>query len=172
MLTSKSQQVQLQPQVAVGTNPAFTVHHQAPMPTVQPHVSAQQGVCVGSHAMPGSYPVQPAHSPVMYGPGPTNMVPGIQGVPGSVTAHLPPDVTGIGKTIGEVQAYNFDVATANHVLEPEDFQPASTDPAKMYYCREHDGNWTLRSRFSIDKMGDWRWYQTPEGIFYAVRLPN
>lgn len=127
--------------------------------------------------MPGSFPVQPAQKPAMYAGNPGMIpgvphVPGVPGVPGSVTAHLPPDVTGIGKTIAEMQAYNQDIAMANHVLEPEDFQPASKDPSKMYYCRELDGNWTLRSRYSIDKMGEWRWYQTPEGAFYAVRLPN
>ena len=150
----------------------MTVHHQAPFPTVQPHIAGQPAIVVGSNAMPGAYPMQPTHNPVMYATSPPGMVPGVPGVPGSVTAHLPPDITGIGKTIAEIQAYHQDVAMANNVLEPEDFQPASKDPAKMYYCRELDGNWTLRSRYSIDKMGDWRWYQTPEGIFYAVRLPN
>lgn len=164
-----SSQVPLQHQVAVGPNPPLTVHHQAPAATIQPYVAAQPGVFVGSHAMPGTFPAQP--NPVMF-PGGPGMVPGVAGVPGSVTAHLPPDVTGIGKTIAEMQAYHQDIAMTNNVLQPEDFQPASKDPAKMYYCRELDGNWTLRSRYSIDHMGEWRWYQTPEGIFYAVRLPN
>lgn len=167
-------QAPLQPQVAAGGNPPLTLHHQVPAQTIQPHVAAQPGVFVGSHVMPGTFPVQQAQNPVMF-PGSPRMVhgvPGVAGVPGSVTAHLPPDVTGIGKTAAEMQAYHQDIAMANKVLQPEDFAPASKDPAKMYYCRELDGNWTLRSRYSIDEMGEWRWYQTPEGIFYAVRLPN
>ena len=164
-------QVPLQPQIALGTNPPLTVHHPAPMPTFQPQAFGQPSAFVSTHVMPGTYPMQPVQNQTMYAAVPT-MVPGVQGVPGSVTANLPPDVTGIGKTIAEIQAYHSDIAMASGVVEPEDFEPASKDPSKMYYCRELDGNWTLRSRYSIDQMGDWRWYQTPTGIFYAVRLPS
>ena len=161
----QSPQVPLQPQVT--PSHTLTVHHQAPVPAFQAQVPSQPAIYFGGQATPGSYPVQPAQVPPMYA-----AAPAFPSVPGSVTAHLPPDVTGVGQTIAEIQAHHHDIAMTNGIHEPEDFQPASKDPAKMYYCRELDGNWTLRSRYSIDKMGDWRWYQTPEGVFYAVRLPN
>lgn len=171
IVNAQSSQVPLQPQVTPGHT--LTVHHQAPVPTFQPQIASQPVAYFGGQAMPGSYPAQPAQFPPMYAAAPAFPgVPGVPGVPGSVTAHLPPDVTGVGKTIDEIQAHYHNIAMTNGILEPEDFQPASKDPAKMYYCRELDGNWTQRSRYSIDKMGDWRWYQTPEGAFYAVRLPN
>ena len=53
----------------------------------------------------------------------------------------------------------------------EDFQPLDEDPSRMYYCRELDGRWTLRSRFAIRMERDaFRWYLTPDGMFYAVHL--
>ena len=168
IINTQSSQVPLQPQAA--PSHTLTVHHQAPVPAFQPQVASQPAVYFGGQTMPGSYPVQvpPMCATAPAFPG----VPGVAGVPGSVTAHLPPDVMGVGKTIAEIQAHHHDIAMTNGMHEPEDFQPTSKDPAKMYYCRELDGNWTQRSRYSIDKMGDWRWYQTPEGVFYAVRLPN
>lgn len=63
-------------------------------------------------------------------------------------------------------------AQTNRMFEPQDFKPSDDDPSRFYYVRELDGNWTHRSRFSIDQAEDCRWYVTDEGWFYAVRLPN
>uniref|UniRef100_A0A8H7K9B3 Uncharacterized protein n=1 Tax=Bionectria ochroleuca TaxID=29856 RepID=A0A8H7K9B3_BIOOC len=72
--------------------------------------------------------------------------------------------------IADLAAKQF--AHQNRLFEPQDFKPADDDPSRFYYVRELDGNWTQRNRFSIDHMGDCRWYVTDEGWFYAVRLPN
>ncbi|OHE92774.1 hypothetical protein CORC01_11924 [Colletotrichum orchidophilum] len=87
-------------------------------------------------------------------------------------ANLPPDVTGFGKTAGEVAMEQAQFAYANGLFEPQDFKPADDDPSRYYPVREVDGNWTQRNRFTIDNLGDCRWYVTNEGYFYAVRLPN
>ncbi|KAI1393471.1 uncharacterized protein F4822DRAFT_14152 [Hypoxylon trugodes] len=84
-----------------------------------------------------------------------------------------PDVMGIGKTGLEKQMEQYHTALNTGALEGQDIAPADPDPSRMYYCRELDGEWTLRNRFSIDNMGDWRWYVVPEnGIFYAVRIAD
>jgi hypothetical protein len=83
-----------------------------------------------------------------------------------------PDVSGLGRTPGEETVRQLQFAHANKLFEPQDFKPSDDDPSRFYYVREVDGNWTQRSRFSIDQMGDCRWYVTDEGWFYAVRLPN
>ncbi|KAI3531615.1 hypothetical protein CABS01_00230 [Colletotrichum abscissum] len=86
--------------------------------------------------------------------------------------NLPPDVTGYGKTAGEVAMEQAQFAYSNGLFEPQDFKPADDDPSRYYPVREVDGNWTQRNRFTIDNLGDCRWYVTNEGYFYAVRLPN
>ncbi|KXH59920.1 hypothetical protein CSAL01_02505 [Colletotrichum salicis] len=86
--------------------------------------------------------------------------------------NLPPDVTGYGKTAGEVAMEQAQFAYSNGLFEPQDFKPADDDPSRYYPVREVDGNWTQRNRFTIDNLGDCRWYVTSEGYFYAVRLPN
>ena len=100
--------------------------------------------------------------------------PGVMGggpyVPG--TAGLPPEVTGIGRTAGEVALQQIEFAMANGRYEPQDFKPADDNPSKYYFVREVDGNWTQRNRFTIDKMGDCRWYITDEGTWYAARQPG
>lgn len=105
------------------------------------------------------------------------------GVPGGVvmgvgvpinagnTGH-PPEVSGLGRTRGEEDLRQIKFAHANKMFEPQDFKPADDDPSRFYYVREVDGNWTQRNRFTIDHMGDCRWYVTDEGWFYAVRLPD
>ena len=83
-----------------------------------------------------------------------------------------PDVLGLGRTAGEEQNRQAAFAHANKLFEAQEFKPSDDDPSRFYYVRELDGNWTQRNRFSIDHMGDCRWFVTDEGWFYAVRLPN
>ncbi|RSM06328.1 hypothetical protein CEP52_005737 [Fusarium oligoseptatum] len=103
---------------------------------------------------------------------------GVAAMPGTVpfiagnSGHHVPDVTGIGRTAGEEQLRQIQFAHENRLYEPQDFKPADDDPSRFYYVREVDGNWTQRNRFTIDHMGDCRWYVTDEGWFYAVRLPS
>lgn len=155
---------------------------QAP-PANPPIMVAQQPVAQPGISFP-SPPIMLQGPPVaMSGPAifqgpPTmglNMAPsmGGGGVPvfaGSTS--LPPDVTGFGKTAGEVAMEQAQFAYANGLFEPQDFKPADDDPSRYYPVREVDGNWTQRNRFTIDNLGDCRWYVTNEGYFYAVRLPN
>ena len=78
----------------------------------------------------------------------------------------------MGRTPLEQMAQNLENAYASNINEPQDFKPGDDDPSRMYWVRETDGNWTQRSRFTIDNLGDCRWYATDEGVFYAVRLAN
>lgn len=87
------------------------------------------------------------------------------------TGHIP-DVSGLGRTSGEEALRQIKFAHSNRLYEPQDFKPSDDDPSRFYFVREVDGNWTQRNRFSIDHMGDCRWYVTDEGWFYAVRLPS
>lgn len=84
----------------------------------------------------------------------------------------PPEITGIGRTAGETALEQCQFAYANGLFEPQDIKPADDDPSRYYPVREVDGNWTQRNRFTIDNLGDCRWYVTNEGYFYAVRMPN
>jgi hypothetical protein len=84
----------------------------------------------------------------------------------------PDPAMGIGRTGNEMLLDNIQFAHANNLSQPQDFKPADDDPSRHYYCRELDGVYTVRSRFSIDKLGDCRWYLTDDGVFYAVRLPG
>ncbi|KAF5681101.1 hypothetical protein FHETE_132 [Fusarium heterosporum] len=118
------------------------MHHAAGLPSVG---------LVGGAAVPGTVPVFAGN------------VPGGQHVP---------EVSGMGRTAGEEQLRQIQFAHANKLYEPQEFKPADDDPSRFYYVREVDGNWTQRNRFTIDHMGDSRWYVTDEGWFYAVRLPN
>lgn len=77
--------------------------------------------------------------------------------------------TGIGMTAGEVaSAYMMDP----EINEPQDFQPADPNPARMYMVRQLDGQYIAMSRATIDSFGSHgaRWYATDDGVFYAVRL--
>ncbi|CAG9944642.1 unnamed protein product [Clonostachys rosea f. rosea IK726] len=78
-----------------------------------------------------------------------------------------PEFPGLGRTQGEEILRQNQFAHQNRLFEPQDFKPADDDPSRFYYVRELDGNWTQRNRFSIDHMGDCRWYVTDEGWFYA-----
>lgn len=91
---------------------------------------------------------------------------------GAASSGPAPDITGLGRTQGEETTRQLNFAHANRMFESQDFKPSDDDPSRYYYVRELDGNWTQRNRFSIDHMGDCRWYVTDEGWFYAVRLPN
>lgn len=112
--------------------------------------------------MAPSAPFQP-----IAGQGPGAVPPVSVGNPG-----LPPDIAGIGRTLGEEQIRQLNFAQGNKMFEAQEFKPSDDDPSRFYYVRELDGNWTQRNRFSIDHMGDCRWFVTDEGWFYAVRLPN
>ena len=85
---------------------------------------------------------------------------------------MPPDISGVGRTPQEEQLRQVQFAYSNQLFEPQEFKPADDDPSRFYYVRELDGNWTQRNRFSIDHMGNCRWFITDEGWFYAVRLPD
>ncbi|KAI1844953.1 hypothetical protein JX266_008969 [Neoarthrinium moseri] len=84
---------------------------------------------------------------------------------------LPPDIMGVGKTQGENTLDLLESMHRDNLLEPQDFKPDDDDPARMYLLRELDGNWTKRNRFTIDRLPT-RWYITPWGGFYAVRLED
>ncbi|KAJ4264931.1 hypothetical protein NW762_005174 [Fusarium torreyae] len=151
--------VQQQPyyvqQPAMGQQPVFVAGQQQQyiMPQIQ-QVAGVPGVgLAGGAAVPGAVPVFAGNAPVPAG-------------------HHIPEVSGIGRTAGEEQLRQVQFAHANKMYEPQDFKPADDDPSRFYYVREVDGNWTQRNRFTIDHMGDSRWYVTDEGWFYAVRLPN
>ncbi|POR37890.1 Uncharacterized protein TPAR_01919 [Tolypocladium paradoxum] len=94
-------------------------------------------------------------------------VPIIAGVPTSAN----PEVSGLGRTPNEEMIRQVEFAYQNKLFEPQDFKPSDDDPSRFYYCREQDGNWTQRSRYTLDRMAV-RWYVTDEGWFYAVRLPD
>jgi hypothetical protein len=136
----------------------------------QPVLMQAQPVMMG--AAPGIQSV-PAAVPAAVGltmaPAPGVGVNGFPVVSGNIP---PPEISGFGKTASEVAAEHAQFAYANGVFEPQDFKPADDDPSRFYPVREVDGNWTQRSRMTIDNLGDCRWFITPEGYFYAVRLAN
>ncbi|KAI1378263.1 hypothetical protein F4677DRAFT_389050 [Hypoxylon crocopeplum] len=118
---------------------------------------------------------QPATFPAILGPPgmPGGMPVGMpSGIPAGFPPGAAPDVMGIGKTPNEMRMEQYHIAMNNKALEGQDMSPADPDPSRMYYCRELDGEWTLRNRYSIDHMGDCRWYVLPGGVFYAVRLAD
>lgn len=93
-------------------------------------------------------------------------------MPGAYPGTGAPDVMGIGKTGSEIRIDQYHTAVNSGALEGQDISPADPDPSRMYYCRELDGEWTLRNRFGIDNLGDCRWYVMDGGVFYAVRLAD
>ncbi|EFQ33320.1 uncharacterized protein GLRG_08464 [Colletotrichum graminicola M1.001] len=166
--------------------PSGTVYQQQPannityigqVPQNPQFVMAQQPVIQPGMAMPGqpimlqAPPV--AVNPPMFQSAPSMglQMPGGGGIPVFAgNAHLPPDVTGFGRTAGEIALEQAQFAHANGLFEPQDFKPADDDPSRYYPVREVDGNWTQRNRFTIDNLGDCRWYITNEGYFYAVPI--
>ncbi|KAJ4224878.1 hypothetical protein NW759_005583 [Fusarium solani] len=154
-----------------GTHASYVVHQQPYL--VQQPAMGQQPVLM--HAPQQHYVPQVQH---VAGAVPAvGMAGGVAAMSGAVpiiagnSGHIP-DVTGIGRTAGEEQLRQIQFAHENRLYEPQDFKPADDDPSRFYYVREVDGNWTQRNRFTIDHMGDCRWYVTDEGWFYAVRLPS
>ncbi|WAO92808.1 Hypothetical protein NCS54_01032900 [Fusarium falciforme] len=155
-----------------GIHASYVVHQQ-PYLVQQPAMGQQQPILVHGHQQ--HYVPQVQH---VAGAVPAvGMAGGVAAMPGAVpiiagnSGHIP-DVTGIGRTAGEEQLRQIQFAHENRLYEPQDFKPADDDPSRFYYVREVDGNWTQRNRFTIDHMGDCRWYVTDEGWFYAVRLPS
>ncbi|UPK95125.1 hypothetical protein LCI18_006060 [Fusarium solani-melongenae] len=155
-----------------GIHSSYVVHQQ-PYFVQQPAMGQQQPYLVHGHQQ--HYVPQVQH---VAGAVPAvGMAGGVAGMHGAVpiiagnSGHIP-DVTGIGRTAGEEQLRQIQFAHENRLYEPQDFKPADDDPSRFYYVREVDGNWTQRNRFTIDHMGDCRWYVTDEGWFYAVRLPS
>jgi hypothetical protein len=136
-----------------------------PMPTGQyvgqpAHIVGQPGVTypgLGQAAFtPGQYAIANA------------------AIPGN--SHFPfPDIMGIGKTQGEVQAELQQASLQNECNQPQGIAPVDSNPGRMYWFRELDNNWTQRNRFTIDRFvtnDEARWYVRPDGIFYAVKLPE
>ncbi|KAK5627738.1 hypothetical protein RRF57_003453 [Xylaria bambusicola] len=133
--------------------------------------------------MPGCAPgFQPGFMPPMAcGPppvGPTYVAAGIgQPTPPITPTGMPFPATTmggieLGKTKNEVDMENQYKALNNQMNEPQSMKPADDDRSRMYWCRELDGQWTSRSRYSLDRMGNFRWYVTENGIFYAKMLPE
>nr|XP_036577504.1 uncharacterized protein CTRU02_12491 [Colletotrichum truncatum]KAF6784502.1 hypothetical protein CTRU02_12491 [Colletotrichum truncatum] len=149
-------------------NPPIMIAQQ---PAMQPGVSIQNPPIM----LQGQTPVAMNGTSMFQGHLPMGMPPsiGVGIMPMFAgNAGLPPDVTGFGKTAGEVAMEQAQFAYANGLFEPQDFKPADDNPSRYYPVREVDGNWTQRNRFTIDNLGDCRWYVTNEGYFYAIRLPN
>lgn len=148
------------------------------MPVGQPgYVIAQQPAMIPQPIHPGQQPIflagQPSALPAGIMQAAPQQVIGAGGVPVFAgNGGNPPDVSGLGRTQGEETLRQLQFAHANKLFEPQEFKPADDDPSRFYYVREVDGNWTQRNRFTIDHMGDCRWYVTDEGWFYAVRLPD
>ncbi|KAL7898562.1 hypothetical protein HDV64DRAFT_278511 [Trichoderma sp. TUCIM 5745] len=141
---------------------------QQPAVVPQPFVGQQPVMIGGQPAPAAAIPVHqmPAAVPAMGLSGVGGM-PVITGNGGQI-----PDVSGLGRTPGEETVRQLQFAHANKLFEPQEFKPSDDDPSRFYYVREVDGNWTQRNRFTIDHLGDCRWYVTDEGWFYAVRMPN
>ncbi|KAK1239062.1 hypothetical protein MKX08_006123 [Trichoderma sp. CBMAI-0020] len=140
---------------------------QQPAVVPQPFIG-QQPVMIGGQPAAAAIPVHqmPAAVPAMGLSGVGGM-PVFTGNGGQI-----PDVSGLGRTPGEETVRQHQFAHANKLFEPQEFKPSDDDPSRFYYVREVDGNWTQRNRFTIDHLGDCRWYVTDEGWFYAVRMPN
>jgi len=135
------------------------------MPIIHQQASLQPQMVLGGQPIVMGSGGNPCGQPAMVVGGHPQMVPGNCGVFSEAAC-------GIGRTPGELALEQAQFAYNNNLYEAQDFKPADDDPSRHYYVRELDGNWTMRSRISIDTMGDSRWYITDSGMFYAVRLPN
>ncbi|KAM0254316.1 hypothetical protein ACHAQJ_006902 [Trichoderma viride] len=143
---------------------------QQPAVVPQPFVG-QQPVMIGGQAAPTVFSSQQMH-PQLHSV-PAMGMSGAGGIPVIAgNGSQIPDVSGLGRTPGEETVRQLQFAHANKLFEPQEFKPSDDDPSRFYYVREVDGNWTQRNRFTIDHLGDCRWYVTDEGWFYAVRMPN
>jgi hypothetical protein len=131
-------------------------------------------------AMPAPVNVQPGAMPPMGFTAQPNSSGYVLGGTGQPTPPITPPsaafVAGgnpgveMGKTKTELEAEQQYNALHNQMSEPQSMKPADDDPSRMYWCREQDGNWISRSRFSLDRMGNFRWYVTDNGVFYAQML--
>ncbi|CAK7223822.1 hypothetical protein SBRCBS47491_005336 [Sporothrix bragantina] len=147
-----------------GVNQPIYVHQ-------QPGVTYMTAGGIGGMGGGGGPPV--VMMPGMSGPGGNYMVGGggIGGFSGAGGGIHPEPAMGVGQTPNEVLQEQLEFAYANNLYEPQDFKPADDDKSRFYWLRELDGNWTQRSRATIDHLGC-RWYITDGGVFYAVRLPD
>ncbi|KAK6078542.1 hypothetical protein SCUP234_06165 [Seiridium cupressi] len=165
---------QVQPGIATAPMSIPMMSHQ-PQPIVvqggqpmhgMPAMMPSQGIPAVMSAPGMPQPVSSVmggYQPQMF---PGNYAPGV-----SPPGMLPPDIMGIGRTQNEQTCDLLESMQKDNILEAQDIKPADDDPARMYMCRELDGNWTKRSRFTIDNL-PCRWYITPWGGFYAVRLED
>lgn len=131
----------------MGQQPVMMNAHGAYVPQAQPMAAVPAVGLASGAAVPGGIPV----------------------IAGNHGLHVP-EVAGVGRTAGEEALRQIKFAHANRLYEPQDFKPADEDPGRFYWLREVDGNWTQRSRHTLDNLGDIRWYVTDEGWFYAVKL--
>ncbi|KAI1131563.1 hypothetical protein F5Y10DRAFT_233084 [Nemania abortiva] len=174
--------------VPAGSPPFYapgTFPYQQPQPGMAtapiPMMGAGQPPFMPGHPMqPPMVNYQPgAMPPMAYVPGPGGpayVAPGI----GQPTPPVTPPGTyffgggnggvEMGKTTDEINAENQSNALNNQMNEPQGIKPADDNISRMYWCRELDGKWTSRSRFSLDRMGNFRWYVTENGVFYAKML--
>ncbi|CRK12163.1 hypothetical protein BN1708_010359 [Verticillium longisporum] len=126
---------------------------------------------------PATLPMlEPRWAVVGGGGGPPGAPPPSVLIAGNNPLHLPPDVSGVGRTSGEVALENAQFAYANGLYEPQDFKPADDDPSRYYPVREVDGNWTQRNRYTIDNLGDCRcWARHPwlmQGLALHPKMPE
>lgn len=175
VLTPSQQPVAAAPQGYV-VQPGMVPLAQQPV-MLNPHAY----VPVGAPGIPGQPMMSAAAMPAPMmaaaaapgaGGGAIPIIPGNLPPPPPPTSTAMPEVSGMGRTPNEEMLRQVEFAYSNRLFEPQDFKPADDDPSRYYYVREVDGNWTQRNRFTIDHMGDCRWYVTDEGWFYAVRLPD
>ncbi|KAH6984867.1 hypothetical protein BKA56DRAFT_671328 [Ilyonectria sp. MPI-CAGE-AT-0026] len=164
-----------QPTVGIGAMPPQAAHGsyvvaQQPYLVQQPVMGQQPVIVNGQPAFVPQVQHMASMPPVGLSAGGAAVTSGFPVIAGN-TGHIP-DVSGLGRTSGEEALRQIKFAHSNRLYEPQDFKPSDDDPSRFYFVREVDGNWTQRNRFSIDHMGDCRWYVTDEGWFYAVRLPS
>ncbi|GAP87407.1 hypothetical protein SAMD00023353_2601560 [Rosellinia necatrix] len=164
---------QPQPGIATAPIPMVPPGHQPP--------PFMQGPPMQAYPMQGpAMNVQPGLVPAMacapQPGGPAYMATGIGQPPpaNSFFVSGPGGVSGIemGKTKTEIDAETQCNAMRNQMNEPQNAKPSDDDISRMYWCRELDGQWVSRSRYSLDRMGNFRWYITDNGVFYAKMLPE
>ncbi|KAI0453230.1 hypothetical protein F5B21DRAFT_505451 [Xylaria acuta] len=158
-----------QPQPGMATAPIPMMAPGSQPPFMQPHPMQGPPINVQPGYMP---PMACAQAPG----GPAFVAPGI----GQPTPPITPPSAyfgggnhggfEMGKTKDELDAETRYNAQHNQMNEPQGIKPADDDISRMYWCRELDGQWISRSRFSLDRMGNFRWYVSPDGVFYAKML--
>ncbi|KAI3337394.1 hypothetical protein HD806DRAFT_37934 [Xylariaceae sp. AK1471] len=159
------------PTISDGAQPGMAT---APMPMMPQGYRPMPGSTI--NVQPGTMPPMACAAPAPNGPaylatGYGQPTPPIT-PPGAAFAAGGNSGIEMGKTRTEIEAENQANAVDNQLNEPQDFKPADDDPSRMYWSRELDGHWTTRNRFSLDQMGNFRWYVTENGVFYAKMLPE